>query len=117
MLLARVIFFLMGFGVAWAGPLLTGTASWYGEEHRGKLMADGRRFDPDLLTAASWAYPLGTKVRVSAAGSTNMVEVTITDRGPNRKLVRQGRIIDLSAAAFARLADRERGVIQVTVQD
>src|SRR6185436_14813375 len=56
------------------GPTITlasqsvavGKASWYGEAHRGRLMANGQRFDPDKLTAASWFYPLGTKVRVVA---------------------------------------------------
>src|SRR3989442_261404 len=72
-------------------------ASWYGEDHRGKLMANGQPFDPDKLTAASWFYPLGTQVRVSlkSAPSVNSpppsVVVTITDRGPARRLVRQGR--------------------------
>jgi rare lipoprotein A len=117
MLLLRVMAFGALGGVALAGPAQSGSASWYGEEHRGKLMADGRPFDPDKLTAASWYYPLGTKVRVSAAGSTNYVEVTITDRGPSRKHVRLGRIIDLSKAAFARLTSPDKGIISVTVQD
>jgi rare lipoprotein A len=116
-LFLRVVLFGAAAGVAMAGPPKTGTASWYGEKHRGKLMADGQPFDPDKLTAASWLYPLGTKVRVMAAASTNFVEVTITDRGPSRKFVRQGRIIDLSRAAFDQLTTRDRGLINVTVHD
>jgi rare lipoprotein A len=104
-------------GAVITGPPMTGTASWYGEEHRDRLMADGQPFDPDKLTAASWFYPLGTKVLVLVAGSTNSVEVTITDRGPSRQLVREGRIIDLSRAAFERLAGAGLGLIQVTVRD
>ena len=103
--------------MALGGSPITGSALWYGEAHRGKLMADGQRFDPDKLTAASWYYRLGTKVRVTVSGSTNSIEVRITDRGPSRELVRQGRIIDLSRAAFERLANRDRGVIGVTIQD
>jgi rare lipoprotein A len=80
-------------------------------------MADGQPFDPDKLTAASWFYPLGTKIHVAAAGSTNTVEVTVTDRGPSKALVSRGRILDLSRAAFERLADPDRGVIQVTIQE
>ena len=116
-LLLRVIAFGAVAGVALAGPPQTGSASWYGESHRGKLMADGQPFDPDKLTAASWFYPLGTIVRVTATGSTNVVEVTITDRGPSRKHVQQGRIIDLSKAAFERLSSLNRGLVNVTVQD
>lgn len=96
---------------------LTGTASWYGEERRGKPMADGQPFDPDKLTAASWFYPLGTRIRVRAAGSTNTVEVTITDHGPAKFLVGKGRILDLSRAAFERLAHPDRGIIQITIQE
>lgn len=93
---------------AWAD---TGTASWYGNELRGHKMANGQKFDPEALTAASWSYPLGTKVRVSAEGKT--VDVTITDRGPAKRL---GRVIDLSRAAFARLASPKRGTLTVNVQ-
>jgi rare lipoprotein A len=115
-LLAHAMVVLMSVGVVLAKPPETGKASWYGEEHRGRLMANGHRFNPDQLTAASWRYPLGTKVRVRAAGSTNSVEVVITDRGPGLDLVRQGRIIDLSRAAFDRLADAKLGLIAVTVE-
>ncbi len=98
---------------------VSGLASWYGEAHRGKLMANGMPFDPDKLTAASWFYPLGTKVRVtSLAGPTHSrtVVVTITDRGPGWKLVHAGRIIDLGHAAFKRIADPDLGLIKVTVE-
>ena len=96
-----------------------GLASWYGEEHRGKLMANGRKFDPDKFTAASWFYPLGAKVRVTAKSddnSTRSVLVTITDRGPNADFVKAGRIIDLSHAPFKRLAPPDRGLVSVTVR-
>ena len=97
----------------------TGLASWYGEEHRGKLMANGKRFDPDKLTAASWFYPLGTKVRVSLESTSQpraSVVVTITDRGPAKRLVRDGRVIDLSHASFERLGAPELGLLEVTVE-
>jgi rare lipoprotein A len=89
-------------------------ASWYGEAHRGWPMANGQRFDPDKLTAASWFYPLGTQVVVTHAGRSVVVE--ITDRGPAKRLVNEGRKIDLSRAAFARLANPDRGLIAVSVK-
>ena len=85
------------------------TASWYGEAHRGLPMANGRPFNPDRLTAASWFYPLGTWLEVRHGGKS--VRVQVTDRGPARRLVRQGRVIDLSRAAFARLAPTRVGLI------
>jgi rare lipoprotein A len=89
-------------------------ASWYGEKHRGLLMANGQPFDPDKLTAASWLYDLGTKVVVTHENRRVIVEVT--DRGPARLLLRAGRKIDLSRAAFAKLADPDLGLIDVTVK-
>ena len=107
-------------GVPWAGAApASGLASWYGEDHRGKLMANGKRFNPDKFTAASWFYPLGTKVRVTLASPSKLqrsVLVTITDRGPAKDLVRDGRIIDLSHAPFKRLAPPYLGLIAVAVQ-
>jgi rare lipoprotein A len=94
-------------------------ASWYGEEHRGKLMANGRRFNPDKFTAASWFYPLGTKVVVTVGSDSQprrSVVVTITDRGPAKDLVRDGRIIDLSHAPFRALASPDLGLVTVAVQ-
>ena len=81
-------------------------------------MANGKRFDPDKLTAASWFYPLGTKVRVSidaGSGVSRSVLVTITDRGPATDLVREGRIIDLAFGAFKRLGKPDLGLVPVTV--
>ena len=89
-------------------------ASWYGEEHRGLLMANGQRFDPDKLTAASWFFELGTKVVVTHEERSVVVE--ITDRGPAKRLFQEGRKIDLSRAAFAKLADPDLGLIDVTVR-
>lgn len=105
--------------LAFAGSPDSGLASWYGEAHRGKLMANGKKFDPDKLTAASWFYPLGTRVRVtiqSPEARVRSVLVTITDRGPAQRLVRSGRIIDLSQAAFRRVAPPELGLVEVTVE-
>jgi len=95
----------------------TGVASWYGEAHRGKAMANRQPFDPDQLTAASWFYPLGTRVRVSLRSKPERsVVVTITDRGPAKRLVRQGRIIDLAHGAFEKLAHPDLGLTRVTVE-
>jgi len=100
-------------------PTISGLASWYGEEHRGKLMANGKRFNPDKFTAASWHYPLDTRVKVTLTGKSQRprsVVVTITDRGPDKRLVREGRVIDLSHAPFKTLASPYLGLITVTIQ-
>jgi rare lipoprotein A len=118
LLLSGSLFLIAAEPVLAADPPASGFASWYGEEHRGKLMANGKRFDPDRCTAASWFYPLGSHVRVTLyipAQQPRSVLVTITDRGPARELVHDGRIIDLAHAAFRRIARPSKGLVAVTV--
>lgn len=93
--------------------LAASIASWYGFECASQPMANGKPFHPYALTAASWFYPLGTVVQVSHNGRS--VRVTITDRGPAKRLVRQGRVIDLSLGAFSRLSHPDTGLITVTL--
>jgi len=114
-LIVLMVYVVVTTGLADTSPE-AGLASWYGESHRGKLMANGERFDPRKMTAASWFYPLGTRVRVSVKDTSHAVIVAITDRGPAQRLVREGRIIDLAEAAFAQLADTSLGVVSVTVE-
>lgn len=114
-----VALFIAGANALRAADLpAAGIASWYGEEHRGRLMANGRRFDPEKCTAASWFYPLGTKVRVTLRAPDALprsVLVTVTDRGPARELVHDGRIIDLAHGAFRKIAHPGKGLVAVTV--
>ena len=77
-------------------------------------MANGQRFNPDKLTTASWFFDFGTKVVVTHANRSVVVE--ITDRGPTTRLLNEGRKIDLSRAAFAKLASPDLGLIDVTVK-
>ena len=88
----------------------SGIASWFGEECRGKLAADGSRCNPDALTCAAWGWPLGTTLQVTCG--EHSVIVVVRDRGPARHL---HRLIDLSRAAFSRIAELDRGLAQVRV--
>ena len=102
-----------------APSLMTGSASWYGEAHRGKLMANGKAFNPDKFTAASWFYPLKTRLLITCKTPNRKVKsvvVTVTDRGPARRLVTNGRVIDLSHAAFEKLAAPSVGLVEVSVR-
>lgn len=87
-----------------------GTASWYGVQHQGLKMANGKRFDRHKFTAASWYFPLGTTIRVVNLRNGASVVVTITDRGPNLRL---NRILDLSEAAADRLDYVGQGLTSV----
>jgi rare lipoprotein A len=89
-----------------------GIASWYGLQHQGLKMANGKRFDRRKMTAASWYVPLGTVLRVVNLENGKAVTVTVTDRGPNLRL---HRIVDLSEAAARQLGYIEKGLTPVFV--
>jgi len=89
-----------------------GIASWYGIQHQGLKMANGKRFDRRKLTAASWYVPLGTVLRVVNLENGRSVTVTVTDRGPNFRL---HRVLDLSEAAARQLGYVEKGLTQVLI--
>ena len=107
---------LLALLLACAAHAETGTASWYGAECAGKPMANGKPFNPSALTCASWAYPLGTKLRVTNTATGASVLLVVTDRGPAKRLVAAGRCIDLSAAAFGLIGDRTAGLVPVRVE-
>jgi len=89
------------------GLWASGRASWYGEDFRGRRTASGTRFNPDEMTCAHRSLKFGTRLEVRYHGRA--VVVTCSDRGPYVA----GRVLDLSEAAFARLAPVGAGVINV----
>lgn len=105
---------VLGMAFLFGGPPVRaaecGKASFYAEAHHGKTMANGRPFNMNAMTAASNTLPMGSNARVTA-GKRSVV-VKITDTGGFGKY---GRIIDLSKAAFAKLAPTSKGVIRVCV--
>jgi rare lipoprotein A len=91
---------------------IVGLASWYGKQHHGRKMANGRVFDRFLLTAAHRTYAFGTLLRVCLIKTGKCVEVEVTDRGP----VPLTRIIDLSEAAADAIGLRPYGISRVTLE-
>ena len=89
-----------------------GVASWYGESFHGKQAANGELFDMEALTAAHRTLPLGSVVRVVNLVNGKHVHVRITDRGPYVN----GRILDLSRGAAARIGMLAGGLSVVRVQ-
>jgi rare lipoprotein A len=98
------------------------TASWYSfdscrkEGTNGYFTASGERFNEKDLTAASWQYPFQSKVKVTNLNNGKSIIVTINDRGPSKRLIKKGRVIDLSRGSFSRIANLSDGVISVKVE-
>lgn len=99
-----------------------GTASWYSvesckREGTSGIMANGKELKDEELTCASWNYPLGTVLYVTNIENSKRIRVVVTDRGPTKKLFKEGRIIDLSKRAFSKLALLKQGIIKVKVEE
>ena len=86
-----------------------GRATFYGAAVQGNNTASGRTFDMYEMTAAHKTLPFGTIVEVTNLANGKSVQVEITDRGPYGP----GRVIDLTTAAFEKIAETHRGVINV----
>jgi rare lipoprotein A len=89
-----------------------GTASWYGDDFKGKPTANGEPFDPEALTAAHKTLPLGTIVSIKNLDNGKKINLTINDRGP---FVR-GRIIDCSKKGARELGFLGIGTAQVKLE-
>jgi rare lipoprotein A (peptidoglycan hydrolase) len=96
-------------------------ASWYSDaslKQEGTwktskgIMANGKQFDETKLTCATRLYPLGARLRVLNVRNGKTVIVTCTDRIGKRFAKTR---IDLSKAAFEKIAMLKEGLISVEV--
>jgi rare lipoprotein A len=83
-----------------------GVASFYSE---GIKTANGEKFDPGELTAASPSLPFGTRLRVTNVSNGRSVVVRVNDRGP----FVPGRVVDVSYSAAETLGMVGRGTAKV----
>jgi rare lipoprotein A (peptidoglycan hydrolase) len=91
-------------------PTQTGIASWYNE--KGRLTADGEKYDPTKLTAAHRKLPFNTIIQVTNRENGRVVRVRVNDRGPYVK----NRVLDLSEAAAKALDMKTEGVTPVKIE-
>lgn len=94
------------------GNTQEGEASRYADHFAGDATASGEPYDPNALTAAHRSLPLGTVVTVTNTATGQTVRVRINDRGPYVS----GRIIDLSRAAWDRIAPPSAGAVNVRLE-
>ncbi len=87
-------------------------ACYYADEFNGRKTANGERFSNKKLTAAHKKLPFGTKVKVTNPENNKSVIVTINDRGP----FSGGFDIDLTKAAYQKIAGKSKGKLQVILE-
>ena len=89
-----------------------GEASWYGEFHQGKPMANQRPFRMAQATVAHRTLPLGTVVEVRNLRNGRKAKAEVTDRGPYAR----GRVLDVSKGIARRLDMLRPGVAPVEIR-
>ncbi len=87
----------------------TSFISYYHDKFNGKKTASGEIFDNSKFTAANLRLPFGTKVQLTNLINGKSVIVRINDRGP----FHAKRAFDVSKAAYAAIADVNKGVVSV----
>ena len=86
-------------------------ASYYSDVFHGKVMRSGAIYDMNKLTCASNSHRLGTKLKVTNMDNGKSVIVKVTDTGSFRKVT-----LDLSKKAFQRIAELEKGIINIKIK-
>lgn len=94
------------------GDMLSGRASWYGNDFHGKSTSNGEGYDMYSMTAAHKTLPMNTVVRVTNTENNAQTVVRINDRGP----FVESRIIDLSYAAAQQIGLDKKGTAPVTLE-
>ena len=107
-----------GISTAQDSIFMAGDASWYSQTDPGVLLttANMEIFNDKKFTCAIWGVPFDTLIKVTNVANGRSVVVRVNDRGPAKRLVRSGRVIDLTKSAFLRLADTGEGLIRVKLE-
>jgi rare lipoprotein A len=77
------------------------------------ITASGEKFNEKELTFACWHLDFGTEVEFRNPRTGKTVVARCNDRGPAKRLVRKGRLFDLSKEGFSRIADLKIGVVKI----
>jgi rare lipoprotein A len=86
-------------------------ASYYSDSFHGKVMRSGQVYDANKLTCASNTHKLGTRLKVTNVENGKSVIVLVADTGSFKKIT-----LDLSKKAFSKIAELEKGIIEVTIK-
>jgi len=95
-----------------------GRASWYSRKSPGikKRTANNEIFNDKAMTCAMWWVPFGQELEVTNIANGKSVVVRVNDRGPHKRFFRRGIIIDLTRAAFKKIASPQKGLIKVVIR-
>jgi rare lipoprotein A len=86
-----------------------GKASWY---DKGRITANGKKFNPDKYTVAHRTLPFGTMLRLTNVKNGNTIEAIVSDRGP---FVRT-KELDVSSGAAKALGFFHSGTAKLLIE-
>lgn len=91
-----------------------GIASWYSEKDPAinKHTANNEIFDDEADTCATWHYRFHENLLVFNLFNAQWTLCRVNDRGPAKRLKRE---VDLTKAAFQKIANSRKGLIPVVV--
>ncbi|MFB6347869.1 septal ring lytic transglycosylase RlpA family protein [Moraxella sp. ZJ142] len=95
------------------GEARANTATYYADKFHGCKTASGERFNQNALTCASNSHKFGTRLKVTNTANGKSVICRVNDRGGFGKY---GVSVDLSKAAFAKIAPLGQGKVGVTIK-
>ncbi len=97
---------------------IEGVASWYSEASPGirPTTANMEKFDHDRMTCAMWDIPFNTILEVTNVDNGKIVQVRVNDRGPAKRLTKEGRVIDLTKGAFSKIDSLDKGLTRVKIR-
>ena len=86
-------------------------ASYYHDKYEGRITYSGDVFSQNKLTCASNTHPMGTMLKVTNVENNKSVIVKVNDTGRFTKVT-----LDLSKRAFKKIADLDKGIINVIIK-
>lgn len=89
-----------------------GVASYYGRSMNGVRTASGKNLDTNGFMTAHKTLPFGTRLLVTNTDTNQSVIVEVVDRGPYG----EGRVVDLTPAAFEAIGSLSSGLLRVRVE-
>lgn len=115
---ASVYFTALGGTSSASFSYIEGVASWYSESSPGikPTTANMEKFDHDMMTCAMWDVPFDTVLEVTNVNNGKKVTVRVNDRGPAKRFIRQGRVIDLTMGAFSKIESLDKGLTRVKIR-
>lgn len=98
--------------------VMAGRASWYSRYDAGINLrtASNEIFNDREMTCAMWNVPFNQRLRVTNLENGRSVIVRVNDRGPHKRLVSKGRVIDLTRSAFRHISGAGRGIVRVQIE-